>query len=238
MTFEEIFTQLQVLGTEQTRKSYLRHGSGPNVFGASFATYGVLKKQFVGRGKDKTLAHGMARQLWHTQNIDAQSLATMIADPQQLTEAEAEVWARDIQYYALADLLAALVAQTSFAQAKVAQWTMAPAEMLQRVGYSLVSRLALAASLLPDAFFEDQIVQMERAIQTAPNRAKEAINTAFISIGSRSEMLRALVEQAAARLGDIVIDHGDTSCQTFAIREYLGRVWARKAKPGATTQAA
>lgn len=230
MTFEETIAQLRALGSEQTRKTYQRHGSGPNVYGVSFASYGALKKEFVGRGKVKTHAHAVARQLWATQNIDAQSLATMIADPQQLSGAEADSWAQDIYYHALADLFAALVAQTSFAPTKAAQWTAAPDEGHQRIGYSLLSRLALDNKGLPDTYFEGYLPQMEAAIHQAPNRAKEAINTAFISIGSRSEALRELAEQAADRIGEIVIDHGDTSCQTFDIRDYLARVWARKTK--------
>ncbi|GAB2468837.1 hypothetical protein GCM10011375_29710 [Hymenobacter qilianensis] len=228
MTFEETIAQLRALGSEQIRKTYQRHGSGPNVYGVSFASYGALKKEFVGRGKDKSHAHAVARQLWPTQNIDAQSLATMIADPQQLSEAEADSWAQDIHYHVLADLFAALVAQTSLAPTKVAQWTAASDEGHQRIGYALLSRLALDNQDVSNAYFEGYLPQMEAAIHQAPNRAKEAMNTAFISIGSRSEGLRELAEQAADRIGEVVIDHGDTNCQTFDIRDYLARVWSRK----------
>ncbi|MCB2379474.1 DNA alkylation repair protein [Hymenobacter sp. BT635] len=233
MNFEETFAQLRTLGTEPTRKTYQRHGSGPNTFGVSFAQYAALKKQFVGRGKDKNHAHQVAKQLWDTQNIDAQSLATMLADPQQLTETQAEAWARDVHYHALADLLAGLIAQTPIAQAKLAQWTTEPGEMRQRLGYTLLSRLALDDKALPDAYFDKWLPPLEAGISQAPNRAKEAMNTALISIGSRSPLLRDLVEQAAGRIGVVVIDHGDTNCQTFDIREYLGRVWDRKAKQAA-----
>jgi hypothetical protein len=45
MTLEETMTTLRKAGKEQTRKTYLRHGAGENVFGVSFADYGTLQKK-------------------------------------------------------------------------------------------------------------------------------------------------------------------------------------------------
>ncbi|GAB3833745.1 DNA alkylation repair protein [Hymenobacter jeollabukensis] len=229
MTFDDLLAQLRALGSEQTRKTYLRHGFGDNTFGVSFAHFGALKKQLVGRGKDKNLAQQLARQLWQSGYYDARTLATMIADPQQFTPAEADAWAADVTNHSLADALAGLLAGTDFAWAKVAEWTQAAGEYPQRLGYALLSRLALQDSGAPDAAFVPYVTRIEQQLQTAPNRAKEGMNGALIAIGSRSEGLREQVESAADRIGPVVIDHGDTACQTPAIRPYLAKIWARKA---------
>ncbi|RAK70300.1 DNA alkylation repair protein [Hymenobacter edaphi] len=229
MTFDDLFAQLRALGSEQTRNTYLRHGFGDNTFGVSYAHLGVLKKQFVGRGKDKALATQLARQLWQTGNHDARTLATMIADPQQLAPAEAEAWAAEVRNHALADALAGFVAGTDYAWAKAAEWTEAPGEYAQRLGYALLSRLALPGSTAPDDAFAPYVARIEQRLQAAPNRAKEGMNGALIAIGGRSENLRRQVELAADRIGPVVIDHGDTACQTPAIRPYLAKMWARKA---------
>jgi 3-methyladenine DNA glycosylase AlkD len=227
MTFTETFEQLRALGSEQTRKTYRRHGAGENMFGVSFASYGQLKKQFVGRGKDKALAHDVARQLWQTQNIDAQILATMIADPAQLTEAEADAWVADCRWHGLSDALATLLSQTPFAEAKMQQ-LLAAAEQPQRTGYSILNRLAQRPDARPDAYFAPHIARIEQHIHHAPNWAREAMNNCLIAIGGRSEALRAQVEAAADRLGPVSIDHGKTACQTFGIKPYLAKMWARK----------
>ncbi|WP_400190625.1 DNA alkylation repair protein [Hymenobacter sp. B81] len=229
MSFDEIYQQLQTLGTEQTRQTYRRHGCGDHVFGVSFAELGKLKKQLVGRGKDRAHAHALARQLWPTGNFEARTLATMLADPQQLSAAEAEAWAAEVPNHALADSLAALVAETPFAQAKLAEWTATPDEYRQRLGFALLGRLALQDAALPDAFFEPYIRQIEQQLAGAANRAREGMNNCLISIGSRNEALRQRVEAAADRIGPVSIDHGDTACQTFDVRPYLAKVWARKA---------
>ncbi|GAA4385299.1 DNA alkylation repair protein [Hymenobacter koreensis] len=230
MTFEEIYAQLQALGTEQNRKIYRRHGASGDLFGVSFANFSQLKKQLTGRGKDAAHAHALAQQLWATRNFDAQLLATMIADPRQLTEVAADAWAADTHCHMLADALATLVGGTQYAQGKVREWTSSPGEMHQRIGYSLLNGLALRSSALPDSFFEPFIARIEAGIAVAPNRAKEAMNNCLIGMGSRNETLRQQVEAAADRIGPVSIDHGDTSCQTFEVRPYLAKVWARKTK--------
>lgn len=229
MTFDELYAQLRALGSEQTRKLYLRHGFGDHTFGVSYAHLGQLKKQLVGRGKDKQLAHELARQLWQSGNFDARTLATMIADPLQLTPANAEAWAADLTNHSLADALAGLVAETDFARTKAEAWMTAPGEYRQRLGYALLGRLALQPNTLADTDLEPYVTRIEQQLQAAPNRAKEGMNNALIAIGSRSEALRALVEAAADRIGPVEIDHGATACQTFDIRPYLAKVWARKA---------
>lgn len=233
MTFPELYEQLCTLGSEPTRRTYLRHGFGDNTFGVSFAALGTLKKQLVGRGKDKQLAHRLAQQLWQSGNFEARTLATMIADDQQLSAAEAEAWAADVTNHSLADALAGLVAGTAFAWERVAAWTLAPDEHRQRLGYALLSRLALQQPQLPDAHFEPYVARMEQQLQQAPNRAKEGMNGALIAIGGRSEALRRRVEAAADRIGPVVIDHGATACQTPSIRPYLAKMWARKAEKAA-----
>ena len=42
---EDVLRELELLGTEQTRKIYRRHGVGENQFGVSYANLGKLKKR-------------------------------------------------------------------------------------------------------------------------------------------------------------------------------------------------
>lgn len=228
MTFDELFAQLRALGTDATRRTYLRHGFGENTFGVIFAHLGQLKKQLTSRGKDRQHAHRLAQQLWQSGNFDARTLATMLADPQQLTPADADAWAADLRNHSLADALASLIAATPFARTKADEWLTASGEYQQRLGYALLGRLALQPYPLPDAAFAPYVARIEQRIHVAPNRAKEGMHHALIAIGSRSEGLRALVEAAADRIGPVTVDHGATACQTPDLRPYLAKVWARK----------
>ena len=45
MTDTEVLAQLEALGTEQTRKTWRRHGIGENQYGVSYGDMGKLKKK-------------------------------------------------------------------------------------------------------------------------------------------------------------------------------------------------
>ncbi|GAA4359059.1 DNA alkylation repair protein [Hymenobacter saemangeumensis] len=228
MTFTETFEQLRAAGSAQTRKTYQRHGAGDNLFGVSFATFGQLKKKFVGRSKDPGHAHEVARELWQSQNLDARILATMIADAARLSEAEARTWVADCQWHGLSDALAELLVKAPFAENLMQALFASDQELPQRIAYAMLGRLAQQSETHDNPYFAPRLAHITAHIHSAPNRTREAMNNCLIAIGSRNEALRAAVEQAADRIGPVVIDHGDTACKTFEVKPYLARIWARK----------
>ncbi len=66
--------ELEALGSEQTRKTYARHGIKEPAFGVLYSSLSKIQKRI------KT-DHELARRLWHTGNHDARILATMISHP-------------------------------------------------------------------------------------------------------------------------------------------------------------
>ena len=54
------------------------------------------------------------------------------------------------------------------------------------------------------------------------------MNNAVIAIGSRNAALAAAAQAAAGRIGKVVVDHGETACQTPDAADYIERIWARK----------
>ena len=53
------------------------------------------------------------------------------------------------------------------------------------------------------------------------------MNSAVIAIGSRSPQMRELALAAAARIGKVTVDHGQTGCQTPDAASYIRKVAAR-----------
>lgn len=111
MNERDVLSELERLGSEQTRKTYKRHGVGDKQFGVSYADLGKLQKKL------KT-DHDLARKLWSSGIHDAQILATMIADPSLVTSKEIDAWAKGLSNYVLTDALAGLVSKTRFAEEK------------------------------------------------------------------------------------------------------------------------
>jgi len=221
MTFAETMKKLESLGTAQNRKVYARHGAGDNQFGVSFANLYKLQKRVK---TDQQLA----RQLWETGNADARSLAILIADPQQFTEKELDGWVKGIRYYLAADLFARFVVSKSrFAREKMEAWTRSQNDFVGQVGWDLLAILAMNSNELSDRDAEKCLEIIERDIHKSGNRTKHAMNGALIAIGLRNPGFQKLALAAAARIGKVEVDHGETSCKSPDAASYIRKAAAR-----------
>lgn len=220
MTLSDVMRQLESLGTEQARKIYRRHGAGDNTFGVSFANLGVLRK------KIKT-DHALARQLWATGNFDARALATMIADPAQATPAELDAWVGDANFYGLADIFASYAASTPHAAKLREKWIRSKEEYVAQAGWSLLSHALKNGESFDDADLEARLAHIVNHIHTAQNRVRHSMNGVLIAIGIYAPQLEKQVLAAAARIGKVVVDHGETGCQTPDAAAYIAKARAR-----------
>lgn len=224
MEFHEAMARLETMGTEQNRKIYRRHGAGDNQFGVSFANIKQLKKEI------KT-DHALAIQLWNTKNTDAQTFATMIADPKEMTEDLTDKWIAEASYYMVVDsLVGNVVIYTSFAREKMEAWVQSEDEWIGRAGWILLAKLSMENNDLADSYFEKYLKFIEDKILQAKNRTREAMNNALIAIGIRNENLETLATEAARKIGVVEVDHGNTSCKTPDAESYIKKSLARKRK--------
>lgn len=240
MIYDDVMRALEAAGSEQTRKTYRRHGIPDPMFGVSFAKLGELSRRI------KT-DHALASELWASGNADAQVLAAMVADPQALSAAELDGWVRAARWHTLTLYVAKLAVRRADAVALAEAWIADPGELVARAGWNLVAELAMAKGAATaralgddaaaDAFFAGLLPRIERDIHGAPNRAKEGMNDALIAIGIRSGALEQLAIASARRIGKVEVDHGDTSCKTPAAEPYILKARARKTAPRASTAA-
>jgi hypothetical protein len=56
------------------------------------------------------------------------------------------------------------------------------------------------------------------------------MNSALIAIGIRNPKLQKLALAVAKEIGEVEVDHGDTSCKTPDAAEYILKAVNRKAK--------
>ena len=226
MNLHQTLQQLEALGAEQNRKIYRRHGVSDNMYGVSYANQRKLAKTIK---RD----HPLALELWRSGNHDARILATFIADPYQADDSLLESWATDLDNYVLTDAFAAFVGKTALCQAKAEQWRSTAGEWHGRAGWHLVSHLAMQNPDLPDAWFSDHLDTIEREIHTRQNRVRDAMNNALIAIGIRNPALEPLALAAAARIGKVEVDHGQTGCKTPDAAAYIQRTLSRRRQKAA-----
>jgi 3-methyladenine DNA glycosylase AlkD len=220
MSLSEVMGILEKLGTEQTRKTWARHGAKGPMFGVLFGELFKLMKRI-------DVDHELARELWATGNVDARNLAMKIADPQAMTPGELDRWAVENPMRMCSLYVATLAAEGPHARTKVREWMNSQDERLRASGWTLLGRL----SDLDESFPEDQLLRgvevIEKSIHSAPNEVKNDMNRALITIGGRSPAMRKAVLAAAKRIGEVTVDHGDTACKTADVAETVEKMWAR-----------
>lgn len=232
MTLSEAMAALEAAGSEQTRKTYGRHGVTGPMFGVSFATLKALRKRV---GVD----HELAVALWDTGNYDARNLAVKVADPAQMTADELDRWARGTATSRpCGPYIAMLAAEGPHAAAKAAQWIGASDPLERAIGWSLLGQLAYGEDPRPDAWFEAWIDTIERTIHTAPNGDRDSMIRALIRVGCRDEALRQRALEAARRIGAVDIDYGDTSCEVPDVVAQIEKAWAHSTAKGFASPAA
>jgi 3-methyladenine DNA glycosylase AlkD len=220
VTLDETLQTLKAAGTAQTRKTYLRHGYPDDTYGVSFADMKKFAKQI-------DTDHVLAQKLWATGNGDACVLATMIADADETTSKELDAWVKAVHHSLMAQMLSRFVADTEFAREKAEQWMKSPEEFIGETGYHVLGQLALHDEELPDEYFEGHLRTIERAIQGAKNYTRSGMNQAVIAVGVRNPNLTKRALAAAARMGKVEVNHGDTDCKTPDAAAYIQRTLAR-----------
>jgi 3-methyladenine DNA glycosylase AlkD len=219
MTADEVMRALKTAGTEQTRKTYARHGYPADSYGVSFADLKKLAKKI-------DVDHALAQALWATGNSDARTLATMVADADAATSKELDAWAKDVTFSLLAQMVARYVAESEFASAKVDQWTKSTDEYVAETGYQTLGVLALQDEELDDEYFEQHLRTIEQSIHKAKNFTRYGMNQAVIAMGVRNPNLTKLALAAAKRIGKVEVDHGNTACKTPDAAAYIQKTLA------------
>jgi len=223
MRHADVMKRLKRMGTGQNRKVYRRHGVREKMFGVSYANQNMLRKKI---GQD----HDLAVKLWATGNHDAMILATMIAEAERADSPLLEKWVKDLDSYVISDAFAGYVGKTRFAQKKMERWGKSKGEWIGRTGWLLLAHIAMRDNDLPDSYFQKQLKTIAKEIHTRKNRVRDAMNSALIATGIRNARLQKIATAAAARIGKVEVDHGETGCKTPDAAAYIARAVRRKKK--------
>lgn len=219
MNITDAMQQLEAFGSEQTRKTWCRHGAAEPMFGVKFGDLTKLQKQIK-------VNHALAAELWRTGNHDARLLASMVADAGAITEKELKAWAAAVKDSSTAEALAALASRTPMA-AKIREAWLADAKM-RRAGWSMVGHCAKDANALDEAASQGYIERIEADIHGAENWTRRTMMYALIGISVRSATLRKAAEAAIKRIGPVAFDPGNTACEFPDPLPYIAKIWARR----------
>ena len=227
MELAHIINQLQLLGTEQNRKVYKKHGAGDNLYGVSFANLLKLKKQVVSPEGRKGVHHRLGLRLWETGNADARTLACMIFESDRFDRETLERMVAEVDYHVVADKFAESVSYSPFYKQLSEEWMDRGEEFIKRCGFMVIA-MRLKNKLPVETDLEKIVNKIESEIDKAPNRAREGMNNTLIMIGIQSQVLCERAMESAKRIGEVEVDHGETACKTYDAVHEIRRIAKRK----------
>jgi 3-methyladenine DNA glycosylase AlkD len=219
-SLEQVMAQLQAKGSDQTRKTYARHGIPQPMFGVSIADLKVIAKSIRG---DQSIA----RALYDTGNHDAMYLAGIVADGSQMTKRQLQAWAKSARSGMIAEYtVPGVAAESSHARELALAWIDAKSELVACCGWSTYAGL-LATRPDEELDLEEIATLVERVaaeIHAAPNRVRYAMNAFVIAVGAYVKPLLKQAKRAAKQIGTVEVDMGDTSCKVPLATDYIAKI--------------
>lgn len=179
-TVEVILSALKRKGTKRNVDGMARYGIvAQKVFGVSVAELRGMAKPYRGDTR-------LARALWKTGWYEARMLAAFVADPDEVTAADMDRWARDFENWAICDTMCFhLFDRSPHAWAKVRAWSRSRDEFVKRAAFALLASMALHRKKDPDAPFVKALSLVDRAAGDDRNFVKKGVSWALRGIGHR-----------------------------------------------------
>jgi 3-methyladenine DNA glycosylase AlkD len=173
--------KIKLLGDKKNVEGMARYGINPK------NNYGVSIAELRGIAAEIGKNHALALELWGTGIRDARLLATLIGEPEKLTEAQAEKMVSELNSWDVCDGLCMwLLRYTPFAYEKAFEWSSRDPEFEKRAAFSLMATLAVIDKKSEDSRFEKFFPLILNCATDERNYVKKAVNWALRNIGKRN----------------------------------------------------
>jgi 3-methyladenine DNA glycosylase AlkD len=186
MNADEVLASLEGLASGDVRDGMRRFGIPvDNAHGITVPQLKALARRL---GKD----HALALRLWDTGVFEARVVAMLVAEPEKVTRAQMDRWARAFDSWAVCDgCCCHLFRKTPFARAKALEWSGKKAPYVKRAGFALMAYLAVHDKQAADDAFDDFLAAVEREADDPHPHVQKGINWALRQIGKRNPELHA-----------------------------------------------
>ena len=209
MTTKEIVAELKTLGAESIKKVLRNHGVQEPFFGVKIGDMKKIQKRIK---KD----YQLALELYDTGNYDAMYLAGLVADDAKMTKKDLNHWVKAANGGSLASATVPWVASGSNHGYEIAlEWIESEQENAAVAGWGTLSCLVAMKDDddLDLAGLKRLLKRVQATIHQQPDSVRYAMNGFLIALGTYVQGLSDLAVQAAAKVGQVSVDMGNTDCK-------------------------
>lgn len=210
-------SEIKVLGTAQTKKTWMRYGAKEPVDGVKIGDLKGIHKKIKG---DQALA----MQLYDTGHADAQYLAGMVADGKKMTAAQIEKWVQNASWSMISEYTCVWVAsEHPDGLALALKWIDSKEDKSATVGWNTLSALAAIVpdDQLPVKQYSALLDRVAKTMKSSPNRVRYTMNGFIIACGTYIAPLADKAIAVARKVGKVEVDMGDTGCQVPEAEPYI-----------------
>lgn len=194
----EVLRKLKKLGSEKDRQGMSHFGiNTENAYGVSLYKIRPFAKEV---GKE----HKLALELWKSGIHEARIMASMIDEPEKVTDAQLEKWVKDFDSWDVCDQVCSnLFDKTEFAYKKAFEWSKREEEFVKRAGFVMMACLAVHDKQAADKDFDEFFPVIIREATDERNFVKKAVNWALRGIGKRNKDLNRKAVSTAKKIQKI-----------------------------------
>lgn len=223
MTTKEILSELEKYGDEKTKNTYIKLGAREPLFGVKVQD---LKKILKKTKKN----HKLSLELYATGNYDAMYLAGLMADENQITPEQLNLWVSQAYFSYLSEYTVPWVAaETEYGFELGLEWIQSDIETIASAGWGTLAYYAAVNNdeKLDTETYIKLLDTVEKEIHGAPNRVRYVMNGFVISIGTYLEPLTDKSMEVAKKIGKVTVDVGGTACKVPLAIDYIDKVIAK-----------
>ncbi len=181
MDSKEVLQRLESVQNQDNIAGMVKYGITPD------KTFGIKIPVLRKMAKEIGINHKLALELWNLGYRETRILASMIDDPNQVTEQQMEDWVSDFDYWEICDqVIMNLFEKKDQAYDKAIQWSSREEEFVKRAGFVMMARLAVSDKKAQNEQFQEFFSYILRGAKDNRNFVKKAVNWAIRQIGKRN----------------------------------------------------
>ena len=222
MTYKEAIKELEALKNDRGISYYKK------TFGAEGKYLGLGLTQLRKLAKKIKVNPKLAAQLLDSEYFEAKMLAFMVDDPKLYDKNRLEELIKNLPAkYNESPLSYFTMVFTEFITSKspnaeeiVIKYSKSKNKINRFVAYSTLNNLAKNKKI-EYSYFDKFLSEIEKNIQSEENNVKDAMNNSLLSWGQRNKSLNSKVLKSFKIIGKVIVDYGETSCQTPDVPKIL-----------------